>query len=214
MINDFQLAPGGLDGWWMKMATEPNTVHRFLEKAGEAAVSQLKLVDDAVGKYADLLMIAQDFGDLRGVTIGPDLWRRIFKPHFKALFSEWHRISRMKIGMHSCGAISEILEDLIECGLDVINPVQVSARGMEPESLSRRFGGRIVFYGGSYDAVVNDPATPPEVVRRRVADNIRTFARTGRYIFCGVHNIQWNVPDSHLEAVLRAFEESRGDVGA
>jgi uroporphyrinogen decarboxylase len=211
MINDFQLTPGGLDGWWMKMAAEPQTVHRFLEKACRSAVSQLKLVDRAVGRYADLLMIAQDFGDLRGVTIGPDLWRQIFKPHFKDLFSEWHRISRMKIGMHSCGGIDAILGDLIECGLDVINPVQVSARGMEPESLVKRFGGRIVFYGGSYDAVANDPAAPAEVVRRRVEDNIRTFARSGRYIFCGVHNIQWNVPDSHLQAVLGAFRECRED---
>ena len=214
MINDFQLTPGGLDEWWMRMATEPQIVHRFLEKACEAAVSQLRLVDQAVGRYADILMIAQDFGDLRGVTIGPELWRQIFKPHFTSLFAEWHRIDRMKIGMHSCGAISEILEDLIECGLDVINPVQVSARGMEPEILVRRFGGRIVFYGGSYDAVVNNPATPPEVVQQRVADNIRAFAGSGRYIFCGVHNIQWNVPDSHLEAVLNAFKECRGNAGA
>jgi uroporphyrinogen decarboxylase len=214
MINDFQLTPGGLDGWWMKMATDPQTVHGFLEKACQSAVSQLRRVDQAVGKYADLLMIAQDFGDLRGVTIGPELWRQIFKPHFRDLFSEWHRISRMKIGMHSCGAIGEILGDLIECGLDVINPVQVSARGMEPESLVRRFGGRVVFYGGSYDAVMNDPSAPPEVVRKRVGENIRTLAASGRYIFCGVHNIQWNVPDSHLTAVLDAFRERREDAGA
>ena len=120
----------------------------------------------------------------------------------------------MKIGMHSCGAISEILGDLIESGLDVINPVQVSARGMEPENLVRKFSGRIVFYGGSYDAVSNDPAAPPDAVKRKVADNIRAFAGTGRYIFCGVHNIQWNVPDSHLAAVLAAFKECRESAGA
>ena len=213
MINDFQLTPGGLDGWWMMMATEPATVHRFLDKACQSAVSQLKLVDEAVGRYADLLMIAQDFGDLRGVTIGPELWRQIFKPHFRDLFTEWHRVSRMKIGMHSCGAIGEILGDLIECGLDVINPVQVSARGMEPGGLVERFGGRIVFYGGSYDAVATEAGTPAEEVRRKVADNIRAFAATGRYIFCGVHNIQWNVPDSHLGAILEAFRECRGETG-
>jgi uroporphyrinogen decarboxylase len=211
MINDFQLTPGGLDNWLMRMMSEPEIVHEFFAKAREAAISQLRLVDQAVGKYADLLMIAQDFGDLRGVSIGPDLWRRLFKPHFASLFAEWHRSTRMRIGMHSCGSIADILGDLIECGLDVINPVQVSARAMEAESLVQRFGGRIVFYGGSYDAVINPPETPPELVRQRVRENIRTLNRQGRYIFSGVHNIQWNVPESHLRAILSAFEECRGN---
>jgi uroporphyrinogen decarboxylase len=211
MINDFQLTPGGLDNWWMRMVSEPQIVHEFFAKACAAAVSQLRLVDQAVGKYADLLMIAQDFGDLRGVSIGAELWRNLFKPHFASLFADWHKSTRMKIGLHSCGSIADILGDLIECGLDVINPVQVSARAMEPESLVQRFGAHIVFYGGSYDAVSNPPDTPPELVRERVAENIRTLNRWGRYIFAGVHNIQWNVPESHLRAILSAFNECRGE---
>ena len=214
MINDFQLTPGGLDGWWMKMATEPKTVHRFLEKACESAVSQLKLLDEAVGGYADLLMIAQDFGDLRGVTIGPELWRQIFKPHFKDLFGEWHRI---KPDEDRHALVRRHQRDFGRS--DRKRPRRHQSRPgfcarNGAENLVRKFGGRIVFYGGSYDAVSNDPAAPPDAVKRKVADNIRAFAGTGRYIFCGVHNIQWNVPDSHLAAVLAAFKECRESAGA
>jgi len=213
MINDFQLSPGGLPAWWMRMVSEPDIVHEFLSRACDAAVSQLKLVDQAVGRYAEMLVIAQDFGDLRGVTMGPDLWREIYKPHFRRLFGEWHRITPMKICMHSCGSIAAILRDLEECGLEVINPVQVSAAGMDPVSLKERFGSKLVFYGGSFDAVALPPETPEEVVFESVRSNIRALSRGGGYIFSGVHNIQCNVPDSHLRAIMDAFRSCRDEAG-
>lgn len=209
MINDLQLAPGGLETWWRYMIKEPQIVHEFLSKACEAGLSQLKLLDQAVGKYTDMLMIAHDFGDLRGVQIGPDRWREIYKPHYKRLFTEWHKITNMKISMHSCGSIVDILPDLIECGLDVVNPVQVSARGMDPEILKREFGDQIIFYGGSFDAVSIPVHTSPEEVYEQVKQNIEILSRGGGYIFSGVHNIQWNVPDSHLKAIMKAFRDAR-----
>jgi uroporphyrinogen decarboxylase len=211
MINDLQVAPGGLDRWWMRLVTEPSVAHEFLDKACDAGLRQLQLVEQAVGSYADMNMIAHDFGDLRGVSIGPELWREIYKPHYRRLFEGWRRITKMKIGMHSCGSIVDILEDLVECGLQVINPVQLSARGMDPKELKRRFGTRLVFYGGSYDAVAIPPETAPDEVYRTVQENIRTLGRGGGYLFAGVHNIQWNVPDSHLRAILAAFRDCRAE---
>lgn len=212
MINDFQLTPGGQERWWMRMLSAPQTVHEFLDKACNAALSQLRLVDQAVGRYADMHVIAHDFGDLRGVTMGPDLWREIYKPHFRRLFGGWRRITRMKIAMHSCGSLADILDDLVECGLEVLNPVQVSAAGMDPAALKDRFAGRLVFYGGSYDAVAFPVDTSPEIVREGVARNIRVLSRGGGYIFSGVHNIQANVPDAHLGAILDAFKDCRDAV--
>jgi len=209
MINDLQLAPGGLETWWRYMIKEPQIVHEFLSKACEAGLGQLKLLDQAVGKYTDMLMIAHDFGDLRGVQIGPDRWREIYKSHYKRLFTEWHKITNMKISMHSCGSIIDILPDLIECGLDVINPVQISARGMDPEILKQKFGDQIIFYGGSFDAVSIPVNTHPEEVYERVKQNIEILSRGGGYIFAGVHNIQWNVPESHLKAIMDAFRDAR-----
>ena len=214
MINDFQLAPGGLDQWWMRMVSEPDAVHEFLDKAGEAAVSQLRVLEQAVGKYADMLMIAQDFGDLRGVQIGPELWRDIYKPHYKELFTAWHHITDMKVSLHSCGSIVDILGDLIECGLEVINPVQISARGMEPRKLKAEFGDSIIFYGGSYDAVACPVETPQLKVYEMVKENIETLSHGGGYIFSGVHNLQGNVPTEHLRAITDAFRDSRAGVAS
>jgi uroporphyrinogen decarboxylase len=115
----------------------------------------------------------------------------------------------MKSSMHSCGSIVDILPDLIECGLDIINPVQVSARGMNPEILKKEFGDKIIFYGGSFDAVSLPVSTSPESVYEQVKRNIEILSRGGGYIFSGVHNIQGNVPGSHLKAILEAFRDVR-----
>ena len=151
-------------GWWMRLASEPEVCGEFLDKACEAAISHLRQIDQAVGKYCDALLIADDMGDLRGVTIGPDLWRRVYKPRYKKLLEEWHRITGMKASMHNCGSIVEILEDLVECGIDVINPVQLSAAGMDPLVLKERFGADIIFYGGAYDAVLSAGEESEEAV--------------------------------------------------
>jgi uroporphyrinogen decarboxylase len=212
MTNDLQLTPDGLQSWFMRMLNDPRVVHEFLEKACEAALCKIKLVNQAVGKYSDILMIAHDFGDRRGIQVGPDLWREIYKPHYKRLFSGWKNITRMKIGMHSCGSIVDILEDLIDSGLDIINPIQISARGMDPAILTRKFGNRAILYGGSYDSVLNTVDLPAEVVYERVRTNIKTLATNGRYIFSGVHNLQWDIPDSHLIAILQAYCDCKANV--
>jgi uroporphyrinogen decarboxylase len=208
-ITDLQLKPGGREAWWMRLIEEPQAAHAFLGKACEAGLSQLRLLDQAVGQYADTLMIADDIGDVRGVTIGPDLWREIYQPHYKRLFGQWHEITRMKVHLHCCGSICDILGDLIECGVDVLNPVQVSARGMEPERLKAAYGGQIVFCGGCFDAVQTPPHTPAEGVYETVKDNIRALSQGGGYLFAGVHNIPGDTPESHLRAVLQAYRDCR-----
>ncbi len=206
-IEDLQIQPGGTIAWWMLMAQEPDIAHEFINKACEASLSQLVLLDQAVGKYADILSIAHDFGDSRGITIGPELWRKIYKPHYKKLFTEWHKITDMKINMHSCGAISNILEDLIECGLDIINPIQISAMGMEPERLKKSYGDRLIFYGGCFDAVQTSSQTSDELVYNTVRRNIEILSKDGGYIFSGVHNMPGDTPESHIKAVLNAYND-------
>lgn len=206
-ITDLQLNPDGIENWWALLVEEPDIAHEFLHKACEAGISQLKLIHQAVGKYADMIAIADDMGDVRDVTIGPDLWRKIYKPHYKRLFTACHQITGMKISLHSCGSILNILDDLIECGIDVLNPVQISANGMEPEKLKREFGDRLIFYGGCFDAVLTPPDTPERIVYERVKENIITFNEGGGYIFAGVHNIPGNTPESHIKAILEAYND-------
>lgn len=210
-IQDLQYAAGGREAWWMRLASEPEECGEFLDKACEAAVSQLEQLDQAVGKYCDALMIADDMGDLRGVTIGPDLWRRVYKPRYKTLFSEWHRKTSMKVSMHNCGSIVHIIGDLVECGVDVLNPIQISAVGMNPTDLKERFGADIIFYGGAYDAVSAAAAPSEDAVYQAVKENIRILSRGGGYLFAGVHNLPGDLPESHISAMLRAFDDCKHD---
>jgi uroporphyrinogen decarboxylase len=115
----------------------------------------------------------------------------------------------MKINFHSCGSIEEIMDDLIECGVDVLNPVQTSAANMDPKRLKERYGKDIVFWGGAYDAQTIDPSASYEEVYRTVYDNIKIFAEGGNYIFSGVHNMPPLMPDHHLKAMLDAYHDAK-----
>ena len=99
-----------------------------------------------------MVSMVQDIGDNRGVTIGAQLWREIYKPAYMKLFRGWNEITDMKVNFHSCGSVEEIMSDLIECGIHVLNPVQTSAANMSPAHLKEKYGKDIVFWGGAYDA--------------------------------------------------------------
>jgi uroporphyrinogen decarboxylase len=103
--------------------------------------------------------------------------------------------------------MTEILGDLIECGVNIYNPVQISANNMAPEMLKERFGKNIVFHGGVYDAVKFRGEPSPDVIYESVKANIRTFSKNGGYLFAGVHNLPPDIPEAHLEAMLSAYRD-------
>jgi len=208
-ITDLQVAPGGMIGSMVLMKEEPEVMKEFLAKSVEAGLKQLKLLDQAVGKYVDILNVAHDFGDNRCVTIGEELWREIYKPYYKQYFEGWHNITDMKANFHSCGAISPILGDLIECGVQIFNPVQTSAAGMSAASLKERFGKDLIFWGGAYDAQLIDSSASYEEVYRTVYNNMKVLGAGGNFIFAGVHNLPANVPEHHLKAMIDAYRDGR-----
>lgn len=208
-ITDLQVAPGGMIGSMVLMMEEPDIMKAFLEKSVEAGLKQLRLLEQAVGKYVDILSIAHDFGDNRGVSIGDSLWREIYKPYYKQLFQGWKRITGMKINLHSCGAIASILGDLIECGVESVNPVQTSAAGMEAQTLKQRFGKDVIFWGGGYDAQLIRQDAGYDEVYQAVVENIRVLGEGGNYIFSGVHNLPATMTETHLKAMIDAYRAAR-----
>lgn len=208
-IEDLQVQPAGYLGTLMLLREEPGIMHAFLGRAAEAAASQLRQLDQAVGRYVDVLSIAHDLGDNRGVTIGPDLFRAVYEPHYRELFGQWKRTTRMKVDLHTCGAVSDILGDLADCGVDVVNPVQTSAAGMDPQSLKDRFGDRLVFCGGAYDAQSVPRDADPEAVRATVRRNVEVLGKGGGYLFAGVHNLPGDIPAGHLRAMLDGWRDAR-----
>ena len=115
----------------------------------------------------------------------------------------------MKVNLHSCGAVSSILGDLIECGVDVFNPVQISANGMDPAELKARFGDKLIFWGGGYDAQLIDRNADYETVRQTVRDTVRTLGEGGGYLFAGVHNLPGDLPETHLRAMIDGWRDAR-----
>lgn len=208
-LTDLQLTPGGMIGWYDVLLNEPDIAHEYLEKATDAAMDQLTELDQAVGKYCSMLSIAHDLGDRRGVTMGPRLFREIYKPHYKRYFDGWHERTKMKVNLHSCGAIADIIPDLIDCGVDVLNPVQISGDGMAPEKLRALAGDRLVLYGGAFDSVQTPPDMPADAVYEQVKQNIACLAAGGNYLFAGVHNTPADTPAEHIRAVLRAYNDTR-----
>lgn len=208
-ITDLQYAPGGMVGSMCLMLEEPEIMKALLEKCADAGLKQIELLEQAVGKYVDILSVAHDFGDNRSVTIGAPLWREIYKPAYKRFFEGWHQRTGMKINMHSCGSVESILGDLIECGVDIFNPVQTSAANMDAISLKQRFGKEIVFWGGGYDAQLIDQNADYQTVYQAVANNIRILGENGGYLFAGVHNLPGNISAMHLKAMLDAWKDVR-----
>jgi uroporphyrinogen decarboxylase len=206
-ITDLQVAPGGMIGSMILMMEEPEVMGEFLEKSLEAGLKQIRLLEQAVGKYVDILSVAHDFGDNRGVTIGDELWRSVYKPYYHRFFHGWKEITGMKVNLHTCGSVSSILGDLIECGVDVFNPVQISAANMSPAELKARFGDRLVLWGGGYDAQLSDRTATYEEVYGEVLANIRELGRGGGYIFAGVHNLPADMPEAHIRAMLDALHD-------
>lgn len=208
-ITDLQIAPGGMIGSMVLMLEESEIMKALIDKCADAGLKQIELLNQAVGKYVDILSVAHDFGDNRGVTIGAKLWREIYKDAYRKFFSGWHARTNMKINLHSCGSIEAILPDLIECGADIINPIQTSAKDMDAKSLKEKFGKDVIFWGGGYDAQLISADADYEEVYKAVYENVKTLGRNGGYIFSGVHNLPAEMSEKHIKAMLDAFNDAR-----
>jgi uroporphyrinogen decarboxylase len=207
-ITDLQYLPGGMIGGMVLMMENPDLIKAYMQKSVDAGLKQISILEQAAGKYVDILSIAHDFGDNRCVTMGDELWREIYKPFYKQLFQGWHKRTRMKSNLHTCGSVETILGDLIECGLDIYNPVQISARNMSAENLKARFGRELVFWGGDYDAQMMKGRSYDEVYAH-VSGNLNVFKQGGGHIFSGVHNLPADLAEDHLRAMFDAWRKNR-----
>jgi len=199
------------DEWMMMLMTEKETCHEVMDRSVEATISCLRRVNEAVGGFCFAWGIASDdSGTQRCEFINPDLWAEMIKPHYAKLCDWVHRNTRMKTFLHSCGSIPRLIPHLIEAGVDILNPVQTSAAGMDPRRLKDEFGGKIVFWGGGCDTQSVLPGSTPEAVREHVRERMAVFAPGGGYVFTQVHNIQAKVPPENVEAMLDAAFEFGG----
>jgi len=161
-----------------------------------------------VGDLIDVAQIADDIAGQNGPLISPRSYRKLLKPLHKELCDFIHARTNAKIFMHSCGAIRTFIPDFIEVGVDIINPVQVSAAGMDSAELKRDFGKDIVFWGGGVDTQRVLGTGTPQAVREEVKRRLDDFMPGGGFIFNTVHNIQGNVPAENMVAMWETVQES------
>jgi uroporphyrinogen decarboxylase len=152
---------------------------------------------------------ADDLASQNRLLVSPELYRKLIKPRHARLFAFIKQQAKtpVKIFYHSCGAVSELLPDLIESGIDILNPVQVSAAKMDTRELKRRYGGKLTFYGGGIDTQRILPRGTPAEVRDEVRRRIDDLAPGGGFIFNTVHNIQADVPPENIVAMRETLAE-------
>ena len=198
-----------IDNFLMDLVLDPDGVERLLDALMEIHLATLAKVIDAVGDLADVIRFGDDLGMDRGPLMSPDTYRRHFKPRQTVLNAYVHQHSELKTFLHSCGSIHKLMPDLIEAGFDIINPVQITAKDMEPERLKQDFGKDITFWGGGADTRKVLPLGTPEAVKDHVRHNIETFAPGGGFVFVPAHNMLPDIPPENIEAMFEAVDEYR-----
>ena len=192
----------------MLLAADPDGAHDFLEKLTAYHLKNLEHFLGIVGPFIDIVLFGDDLGMQTGPQMSPRMYREMFKPHHAAMWRRAKELANVKVMLHCCGGVRELLDDLIDAGLDAINPVQISCRGMDTAELKRDFGGRITFWGGGCDTqTVLSGGTPAEV-RRHVQEQVRLLHPGGGFVFQQVHNIMADVPPENVVAMFAAVRDA------
>jgi uroporphyrinogen decarboxylase len=194
----------GWDRFMMDMALQPGLAQALAQKLADHYVANLPHYLDAVGDYIQIIQMGDDLGTQRGPQMSPEMYRRIIKPYQRQVYQYVKTNSDLYLFLHSCGSIYRLIPDLIELGVDILNPVQISAAEMDPARLKREFGRDIVFWGGGIDTQQVLPHATTEQVRQHVQHLLGIFAPGGGYVFCQVHNIQADVPPENIVAMFEA----------
>jgi uroporphyrinogen decarboxylase len=194
----------GNDRFLMLLASNPAEAHSFLDRLVELHLADLERFLSAVGACIDVIVFGDDLGMQTGPQISPRMYREFFKPRHRMLWQRSKKLSDAKVMLHCCGGVRELLPDLIDAGLDAINPVQISCRGMDAHCLKAEFGKDIVFWGGGADTRTVLPHGSPAEVRSHVREQIAALAPDGGFVFQQVHNILADVPPANIAAMFAA----------
>jgi uroporphyrinogen decarboxylase len=194
----FGLGTGDFQAWMITLATEPEYVEELLGRLVEAWLENLRRFTEAVGDRVDILQFNDDLGTQDAPFLSVRMFRERIFPHYKRGLDWVHGHTKMKVFMHNDGAIASFLPTLIEMGVDILNPVQTTAAGMDPAMLKREFGDRLTFWGGSCDCQHTLPFGTPDDVAREARENVRILSPGGGYVFASVHNIQAQVPPENV----------------
>ena len=193
--------------WYEYLITHQDYIRGIFAIQAEVALANLELYRQVMGDRIEVLVMSgTDFGGQQRPLCSPKLFRELWKPLFAKLNGWVHEHTPWKIFYHSCGAVAPLLDDFVDMGLDILNPVQCSAAGMDAAVLKQKYGDKLVFWGGGVDTQKTLPFGTAEEVRAEVRERVRVLGAGGGLVFNTVHNIQARTP---TENVLAMYEEVR-----
>ena len=197
----------GLEQWFCDTLTNPEFCEALIDQTLKFWYNYYTGFMGAVGDIVDIVMIGDDLAGQDGPLFSPEFYRAVVKPRHKKLVQHIRSLTKAKIWYHTCGSCVEYIPDLIDNGVDILNPVQTSARNMDPVNLKGQFGNQIVFWGGGVDSQHVLPFATPDKVKNDVKQSIENFKKGGGYVFNNIHNIQSGVPPENIVAMYEAAYE-------
>ncbi|MFH1743650.1 MAG: uroporphyrinogen decarboxylase family protein [bacterium] len=200
-----------IEEWYVSTAVRREYIHKIFEKQCEYALANLEKIYSAVGDVVDAVFICgTDFGTQSSAFCSLNTFETLYHPYYKQVNDWIHHHTPWKTMKHSCGAVEPFIDAFIESGFDILNPVQCSAAGMDPNHLKDRYGDRMVFWGGGVDTQRTLPFGKPGEVREEVLARCEAFSEEGGFIFNTVHNVQANTPVENIIAMIDAVHEFNG----
>lgn len=196
----------GYEAWLTDLILNPTFAEALMDRVLEVYTLIAERMIEAAGGHIDLIFYGDDVAFQNGPMMSPNLYRKMIKPRHGQLFARLKAKAKVPLLFHSCGSVYPLMEDLIEIGVDCLNPVQVSAKDMDTKRLKREFGERMGFWG-AIDTHKVLPFGTPEEVRAEVKRRIEDLAPGGGYVLNSVHNLQPEVPPENIVAMFEAAKE-------
>jgi uroporphyrinogen-III decarboxylase len=205
--------PGGIrdvEEWYISMAIRQDFLKELYDRQSEQAVKNFKLYKEAVGDKIDVLYLCgADFGSQNGPMLSVELFDGVYLPYYRRMTDWIHRNTNWKVFKHCCGSIKPLIPSIIKAGIDILNPVQNSAAGMDPSALKKEFGEKITFWGGGVDTQKTLPFGTPQEVYDQVTERIKIYNHSGGFVFTTIHNTQARVPVENFMAMVDAVKQFR-----
>ncbi len=201
-----------IEEWYISTVTRQDYVHKIFEKQVEYALDNFPKIHSVLGDTVDAVFLCgTDFGTQLSTFCSRDTFRSLYMPYYK-MMNDWiHRNTNWRTMKHSCGSVEIFIDDFVESGFDILNPVQCSAAGMDPEHLKNTYGDRITFWGGGVDTQKTLPFGTPGEVREEVLRRCEVFSKGGGFVFNAIHNVQGNTPVENVVAMVEAIHEFNGE---
>lgn len=202
----------GVADWYMLSADDPEFLQKLFDRQAEIALQNMEKLHTIAGDLIDVVVVCgTDFGTQNSLFCSVPSMREIWLPRYKRINDWIHQNTNWRTFKHSCGAVEPLIETFIDCGFDILNPVQCSADGMAPEGLKAKYGDRITFWGGGVNTQQTLPFGSPEQVREEVLSRCEIFAPGGGFVFNAIHNVQALSPIENVVAMIDAVHSFNGD---